>query len=284
MEECSTAWFSLLSSARPTRGICHGDAIVKSGHFPGITYPRIPGHEVVGTIERIGESVDGWKPGQRVGVGWHGGHCSSGEHPTVTGITVDGGYAEYMTACADRTTFGALQNSGARAGDLVAVLGVGGLGHLGIQYAQRMGFRTVAISRGENKRSLAMKLGAETYIDAAEGDVAQRLMSLGGAKVVLCTAPSGRAISEIVGGLGRGGQAVVVSAAADPITIPPGLLLGGGRSIKGSVEGDVEEALRFSLMSGVKPMVETFPLEQSLRPDRNSHRVHINRPFPCAPV
>lgn len=276
-------------------GICHGDAVVKTGHYPGISYPRIPGHEVMGTVEKLGRGVEGWKVGQRVGVGWHGGHCNTCaacrrgqffacENPLTTGISTDGGYAEYMTArgealiripdalssvedapllCAGRTTFGALQNSGARAGELVAVLGLGGLGHLAVQYAVKMGFRVVAISHGKEKEELARTLGAHAYIDASLGDAARRLSELGGARVILCTAPSGKAISEVFGGLGRNGQAIVVSAAGDPIMIPPFLLLGGGRSIKGSVEGSVEEAINFSLMAGVRPMVEVFPLEQA---------------------
>jgi len=276
-------------------GICHGDAVVTAGHYPGIGYPRIPGHEVVGTVEKLGGRLDGWKVGQRVGVGWHGGHCFTCtacrrgqflacENSVTTGISTDGGYAEYMTAraealvhlpgtlpsvevapllCAGRTTFGALQGSGARAGELVAVLGLGGLGHLAIQYAAKLGFRTVAVSRGKEKEELAVRLGAHTYVDADEGDPAHRLSELGGARVILCTAPSGKAISKVLGGLGRNGQAIVVAAAGDPIMVPPSLLLAGGRSIKGSVEGSIEEAINFSLMAGVSPMVEVFPLEQA---------------------
>ncbi len=276
-------------------GICHGDAVVTGGHFPGIRYPRVPGHEVVGTIEKTGRGVTGWKPGQRVGVGWHGGHCFTCaacrrgqflacENALTTGITVDGGYAEHMVAraealvhipdampsvegapllCAGRTTFGALQASGARAGDFVAVLGLGGLGHLAVQYAAKMGFRTVAVSRGRDKEALARKLGAHDYVDAAESDVARRLAEKGGARVILCTAPSGKAISGALGGLGPGGQAIVVSAAGDPIVIPPSLLLGGGRSIRGSVEGSIDDAIRFAMMAGVTPMVEVFALEQA---------------------
>lgn len=275
-------------------GICHGDAAVLGGHFPGIEYPRIPGHEVVGTIDVLGSGVEGWEPGQRVGVGWHGGHCftctacrsgrfNACENALVTGISVDGGYAELMVArsealvhlpetmskiddapliCAGRTTFGALQNSGARAGDTVAVLGLGGLGHLAVQYAAKMGFRTVVISRGPDKRRLATELGAEVYIDAGDGETARRLAELGGARVILCTAPSGKAISEVLPGLAPGGQAIVVSSSADPVSIPTGLLL-SGRSVKGSVEGSIEEAIRFSLMTGVHPRVEVFPLSDA---------------------
>lgn len=275
-------------------GICHGDAAVLGGHFPGIEYPRIPGHEVVGTIDVVASDVAGWEAGQRVGVGWHGGHCfvcaacrsgrfNACENGIITGISVDGGYAEFMVArvealvrlpegmsevedapliCAGRTTFGALQNSGARAGDTVAVLGLGGLGHLAVQYARKMGYRTVAISRGPEKRGLAEALGAEVYIDSAEGETAHRLNELGGARVILCTAPSGKAISEAFDGLAPNGQAVVVSSAADPITIPTGQLL-RGRSVKGSVEGSIDDAIRFSLASGVHPMVEVFPLSDT---------------------
>lgn len=276
-------------------GICHGDAVVSAGHYPGITYPRIPGHEVVGVIAELGRGVTGWKAGQRVGVGWHGGHCFtcascrsgrffSCERSLTTGISIDGGYAEYMAArqealvpipeafssiedapllCAGRTTFGALAASAARPGEVVAVLGLGGLGHLAVQYAVKMGFRTVAISRGTEKAELARTLGAHAFIDSAEENVAERLKGFGGARVALCTAPNGKAISEVVGGLAPGGQAIVVAAAGDSIVIPPGLLLAGGRSIKGSVEGNIEEAIAFSLLAGVKPLVEPFPLEQA---------------------
>lgn len=276
-------------------GICHGDAVVKQGHFPGIVYPRVPGHEVVGTIDGIGSGVEGFKSTERVGVGWHGGHCftceacrkgrfAACEHAVITGITSDGGYAEYMIAreealvrlpaafdsvedapliCAGRTTFGALQGSGARAGDLVAVLGLGGLGHLAVQYASKMGFRTVAISRGKDKEKLARELGAQVYLDAGTGSAARELQALGGARVILCTAPSGKAITDILAGLGASGQAIVVSAPSDPIVIPPFLLLGGGRSVKGSVEGGISEAIDFGLMAGVRPKVEVFPLEQA---------------------
>jgi propanol-preferring alcohol dehydrogenase len=234
-------------------GICHGDAVVKAGHFRGVSYPRIPGHEVIGILEKLGREVEGWKEGQRVGVGWPGGHCGTCaacrrgqffacENSVTTGISTDGGYTEYMTArrealiripdelssvedapllCAGRTTFGALRNSGARAGDLVAVLGLGGLGHLAVQYAAKMGFRTIAVSRGKEKEELARKLGAHVYIDASAGDAARRLSELGGARVILCTAPSGKAISEVLGGLCPNGQTIIVVAVGDPIIIPP---------------------------------------------------------------
>lgn len=275
-------------------GICHGDALVKEGgHFPGLKYPRIPGHEVIGRIEKCGSGADEWRPGQRVGVGWHGGHCfkcsacrrgdfGSCEQSLTTGISVDGGYAEYMIAradalvsladdlsavdgapllCAGRTTFGALKESGARAGDLVAILGIGGLGHLAIQYAVKMGFKTVALSRGRDKEELARRLGAHVYIDTAKGDVAKELQKLGGARVILCTAPNSQAISDVIGGLGRNGQVIIVAAPREPLQIPPFQIL-RGNSIKGSVGGNIEEAVEFSQLFGVETMVEVFPLEQ----------------------
>ncbi len=277
-------------------GICHGDAIVKEGHhFPGLQYPRIPGHEVIGTVVALGSEAEPWRPGQRVGVGWHGGHCftckacRSGdfgacEHSLVTGISSDGGYAEYMVArseavisipaeldslaaapllCAGRTTFGALKNSNARAGDLVAVQGLGGLGHLAVQYAVKMGFETAVISRGRAKEALARGFGAHHYFDTAAGDVAKELQRLGGARVILCTAPNARAISELLGGLGRNGQAVIVASAQEMLQIPSGLLIGGGRSVIGSAGGGAEEAIHFSVLCQVIPMVEEFPLEQA---------------------
>ena len=275
-------------------GICHGDAVVRDGHFPGITYPRTPGHEVVGTIERLGSQVAGWKVGERVGVGWHGGHCFqcsacrrgdfwACENSLTTGLSTDGGYAEHMTAraevlvaipkelgsvdaapiiCAGRTTFGALKSCGARGGDLVAIHGFGGLGHLAVQYAAKLGYRTVVLSRGKDKESLARKLGAQDYIDTTAADPARELQSRGGAHTLLCTAPSGKAISDLLGGLSRGGQALVITAPGDPIQVPAHILLGGGRGIRGWVGGRVDEALEFSTFAGVMPMVEVFPLEK----------------------
>ncbi len=276
-------------------GICHGDAIVKEGHFPGVEYPRIPGHEVAGTIDKTGSGVNNWKIGQRVGVGWHGGHCLqcsacrkgdfwACENSLTTGITIDGGYAEYMSAradvlvpipeelastdaapilCAGRTTFGALQNSGARGGDLVAIHGLGGLGHLAVQYAVKMGFKTVVLSRGKEKEELAYKLGAHYYIDTVSSDTVGELKILGGAKVILCTAPNGKAISELLPGLGRNGQAIIVTGARDMMQFPTSLLLGGGRSVSGSVGGNIEDAIRFSMLFKIIPMVEVFPLEEA---------------------
>ncbi|MGO8695419.1 MAG: alcohol dehydrogenase catalytic domain-containing protein [Rectinemataceae bacterium] len=276
-------------------GVCHGDAIVKEGHFPGLQYPRIPGHEVIGTIAALGSAVGGFRVGERVGVGWHGGHCHTCsscrrgdfwgcENSLTTGISIDGGYAEYMAArsevliripdelesvagapllCAGRTTYGALRNSKAQAGDLVAVQGLGGLGHLALQYAVKMGFRTFVVSRGREKEALAFRLGAHGYIDAEAGDPVKELKRLGGAKVILCTAPDAKAVSEIVGGLARGGQAVIVAAAGGMLQIPASLLIGGGRSIVGSGAGDIEDAINFSMLAKIVPMVETFPLERA---------------------
>ena len=276
-------------------GICHGDAVAKEGHMPGVKYPIIPGHEVVGIIDKIGSQVEQWEVGQRVGVGWHGGHCfkckacRSGnfgacEKSLTTGIHLDGGYAEYMIArpevivsipkelesvdaapllCAGRTTFGALKDSGARAGDLVAIHGLGGLGHLAVQYAVKMGFQTVVLSRGKEKEQLAFKLGAHVYIDTENSDGAKELMKLGGARVILCTAPNSKAISALIPGLGPNGQAIIVTGAGDLIQFPAGMMLGGQRSIKGYVSGNIEETIRFSMLTKVAPMIEVFPLEQA---------------------
>jgi D-arabinose 1-dehydrogenase-like Zn-dependent alcohol dehydrogenase len=275
-------------------GICHGDAIVKEGHFPWIQYPRIPGHEVIGTVSETGARAGNWKKGQRVGVGWYGGYCLectacfSGnfeecENTLTTGISTDGGYAEYMTAhsealvaipqdldsvegapliCAGRTTFGALRGSIARAGDLVAIQGLGGLGHIAVQFANRMGFKTVAVSRGKDKEALAYRLGARIYIDSTASDAAAELKKMGGARVILGTAPSGKSISGIFGGLARGGQLIIVAAPRDTIQIHPGMLFGGG-TLGGSVGGSIEEALNFSVLTKVTPMVEVFPLEKA---------------------
>jgi D-arabinose 1-dehydrogenase-like Zn-dependent alcohol dehydrogenase len=276
-------------------GVCHGDAITKEGHFPGIKYPIIPGHEVVGIVDKAGPMVTHWKAGQRIGVGWHGGHCNqcnscrkgdfgACEKSLTTGLHMDGGYAEYMIAhpeamvnipdeltavdaapilCAGRTTFGALQHSGAKGGDLVAIHGLGGLGHMAVQYAVKLGFKTVVLSRGKEKKKLAYKLGAHIYIDTDTGDTAKQLLKLGGARVILCTAPSGKAISELIPGLGRNGQAIIITGAMDMMQIPPVLFLGGERSIRGFVSGNIDDAIRFSILTKVIPMVEVFPLEQA---------------------
>ena len=277
-------------------GVCHSDAFVKEGTYPGISYPRVPGHEVAGLIDAVGPGVTGWAPGQRVGVGWHGGQCGvcdpcrRGElfacvTGQVSGISFDGGYAEYMLApisavarmpaglppvdaaplmCAGITTFNALRNSGARPGDVVAVLGLGGLGHLGVQYAAKMGFRVVGIARGKDKEAFARQLGASAYIDSQAQDPAAELQKLGGARAILATATSGEAMSAVQGGLGINGTLLVVGAAPS-IQASPLLLIGGRRSIKGWSSGtsiDSEDTLAFSARTGVKSMNEIFPLDR----------------------
>ena len=280
-------------------GICHGDAVVKEGRFPGISYPRVPGHEVVGIIDKLGSKVSGWQTGQRVGVGWYGGPClkceackrgdlANCESFLTTGIHIDGGYAEYMTApmqglaaipeqlnsveaapllCAGRTTFTALRNSGAQAGDLVAVHGLGGLGHLAVQFSRKFGYRTVAISRGKEKEALAYQLGASYYIDADSTDAAAELKKLGGARLVLATAPNSKAICALINGLSPDGQVLIVAWQNEPMQISPWQLLGGRRSVKGwtarPARNSSEDTLQFSVMAGVLPMVEVFPLEQA---------------------
>ncbi len=279
-------------------GICHSDMLVKEGLWPGLQFPRVPGHEIAGTIDAIGTKVVNWKPGQRVGVGWHGGHCFHCEpcrrgdfilckNAKVTGISHDGGYAEYMISpaeavaaipedlpaaeaapllCAGITVFNALRHAGVTAGHLVAVQGIGGLGHLAVQYAQRMGFATVAIARGKDKELLARKLGAHYYIDSAAGNPAEALQKLGGAKLILATAPEAKAISGLVGGLSSNGKLLVVAAALEPLTISALDLISARRSIQGWPSGtamDSEDTLRFSDACGVRPMIETFPLEKA---------------------
>jgi D-arabinose 1-dehydrogenase-like Zn-dependent alcohol dehydrogenase len=278
-------------------GICHSDAVVKEGYWPGIQYPRVPGHEIAGRIDAVGADVTNWKPGQRVGVGWHGGHdftcdaCRSGDfvnckNEKITAITFDGGYAEYMIApaeavaaipeeipaaeaapllCAGITVFNALRNSGARAGDLVAVQGIGGLGHLGIQYARQMGFRTFAIGRGKDKEELARKLGAAHYVDTAAGDPVAELQKFGGAHVILATAPDSKSMSTLVNGLSARGKLLVVGAGSDPISVTPIQLIVGSKTVQGWASGtakDSEETMQFSALSGVRPMIEKFPLEK----------------------
>jgi D-arabinose 1-dehydrogenase-like Zn-dependent alcohol dehydrogenase len=279
-------------------GICHSDSLAKEGHWPGVTYPRVPGHEVAGSIDALGSQVQGWERGQRVGVGWYGGHCGycescrRGDFVTcrrglVTGIAFDGGYAEYMLApaqalalvpqeissveaapllCAGITTYNSLRHSGARAGDLVAILGLGGLGHLGVQFAARMGFKTVAIARGRDKEALARQLGARHYIDSQAQSPAEELARLGGAKVVLATVTNGKAMSATLGGLGIDGKLVILGAAIDPLAVNGLQLLGGRRSIAGWPSGtaiDSEDTLLFSALSGVRSMNEVFPLERA---------------------
>jgi D-arabinose 1-dehydrogenase-like Zn-dependent alcohol dehydrogenase len=279
-------------------GICHSDAIVKDGHWPGLQYPRIPGHEIAGRIDAVGEFVTPWKAGQRVGVGWHGGHCficdpcRRGDfvlckNEKITALTHDGGYSEYMISpaeavaampddlpadeaapllCAGITVFNALRNSGARAGDLVAVQGIGGLGHLGIQYARQMGFRTIAVGRGADKQPLARKLGAFQYIDSATENPSEALQKLGGAHVILATAPDSKSMSTLVDGLGPNGKMMVVGAGLDPLTVTPIQLILQNRGIQGWASGssiDWEDALNFSVLNGVRPMIERYPLEKA---------------------
>jgi len=279
-------------------GICHSDFLTVAGAVPGIQYPRVPGHEVVGTITAIGHQVPDWKVGMRVGVGWHGGHCSHcdrcrrGDFITcvngqIPGISYDGGYAEYMIApfealaavpealssmdaaplmCAGITTFNALRHSGAGPGELVAVHGLGGLGHLGVQYAAKMGYRTVAIARGAEKAALAKKLGAERYIDSQVSDVAAELTALGGARVVLATVTDAKSMAATIGGLGIDGQLIVLGASADPIEVSPLMLIMQRRSIAGWPSGtsaDSEDTLKFSVSEDVRPMIETYPLERA---------------------
>ena len=279
-------------------GICHSDSFTKEGTFPGVTYPRVPGHEVAGVIDALGSGVAGWQKGDRVAVGWHGGHCGHCDScrrgdfvtcqvaPQVPGIAYDGGYAEFMVApagalvlipdelsaveagplmCAGITTFNALRHSGAGPGEMVAVLGIGGLGHLGVQFAARMGFRTVAIARGTDKEALARKLGASHYIDSQAQDPAAELMKLGGARVILATVTSGPAMTAVLGGLGINGQLLVVGAAGEPIEVPPLLLIGGRRSVAGWPSGssiDSQDTLRFSVLTGVRSMNEVYPLSK----------------------
>ena len=276
-------------------GVCHSDSLVKEGLWPGVEYPRVPGHEVIGTIDALGSGVERWKMGQRVGIGWHGGNCGycdrcrRGEFFAcevallTTGISFDGGYAEYMTApaialaampkelsavasaplmCAGVTTFNALRNSGARAGDVVALLGIGGLGHLGVQYAARMGFRTIAIARGKDKEPLARELGAARYIDSTAQDPAAELQKLGGDKVVIATVTNAAAMAAAMGGLAPNGVFMVIGAAG-PISVDPLLLISGKRSVRGWYSGtsiDSQDTLRFSALAGVKSMNEIFPL------------------------
>ena len=278
-------------------GICHSDSLVKEGHWPGLQYPRVPGHEVAGVVDAVGAGVPQWKPGQRVGVGWHGGHCGhcdacrSGDFfgcqaaLQITGISFDGGYADYLVApaialalmpdglspveaaplmCAGITTYNALRNSHARPGDVVAVLGLGGLGHLGVQYAVKMGFKTVGIARGRDKEPLARKLGAHHYIDSQAQDPAAELLKLGGAKVILATVTNGDAMSAAQGGLGVNGTLVVIGAAPS-MQVSPLLLIGGRRSVKGWYSGtaiDSQDTLAFSVLTGVRSMNEVYPLER----------------------
>src|SRR5580704_914851 len=279
-------------------GVCHSDVFTKEGQWPGIQYPRVPGHEVVGLIDELGAGVSEWKQGQRVGVGWHGGHdgtcraCQRGDFRNcqnlkVPGISYDGGYEQYMVApvealvampeslgaaeaapllCAGITTYNALRHSGAMPGDLVAVQGIGGLGHLGIQFANKFGYRVAAIGRGSENVALAKKLGASVYLDSKSTNAVEALQKLGGAQVILATAPSSKAMSEIFDGLGPNGKLMVIGVAFDPIGVTPVQLVSGSRSIQGWASGtsaDEEDTLRFAELSGVRPMIETYPLEKA---------------------
>jgi len=279
-------------------GICHSDALVKEGYWPGIQYPRVPGHEIAGRIDAVGADVTNWKPGQRVGVGWHGGHdftcnpCRRGDfincqNEKITALSFDGGYQEYMVApaeavaaipddlaaadaapllCAGITVYNSLRHSGASAGDLVAVQGIGGLGHLGIQYARQMGFRTFAIGRGIDKEALARKLGAAHYIDSGAGDPAKELQKFGGAKVILATAPDSKSISSVIDGLTPNGRLLVVGASGESLSVTPIQLIRGRSALQGWASGiapDSEDTMQFSALSGVRPMIEKYPLEKA---------------------
>jgi D-arabinose 1-dehydrogenase-like Zn-dependent alcohol dehydrogenase len=279
-------------------GICHSDSFTKMGAIPGIKFPRVPGHEVVGLLDAVGSDVPEWKVGARVGVGWHGGHCGHcvscrrGDFITCTtgqipGISYDGGYADYMIApfeavaavpdelssaeaapllCAGITTFNALRHSGAGPGDLVAVLGIGGLGHLGVQYAAKMGCHTVAVARGTDKEPLARQLGAQYYIDSTTQNVAAELTKLGGARVILATLTDAKSMSDAVGGLGVDGKLMVIGASMQPIEVPPLALISARRSIAGWPSGtasDSEDTMDFSVLSAIRPLIETYPLERA---------------------
>lgn len=279
-------------------GVCHSDSIAKEGLFPSTPYPIVPGHEIAGVVDAVGEDVIGWSVGARVGVGWFGGHCGRCEpcrrgdlidcrNLRIPGVNYDGGYAEAMVApadalvlipdelsavdaapllCAGVTTFNALRESGARPGDLVAILGIGGLGHLGVQFAAKMGFRTVAIARGAEKEALARRLGAHVYLDSQTQDVAAELTRLGGAKTILATVTSGKAMSAVIPGLAVRGKLVVVGVGMDPIEVSTLDLIGASRSIVGHASGasiDSQDTLAFSALSGVRPTIETMPLERA---------------------
>jgi D-arabinose 1-dehydrogenase-like Zn-dependent alcohol dehydrogenase len=279
-------------------GVCHSDVLTKEGLWPGIQYPRVPGHEVAGIVDEVGAGVSAWKRGQRVGVGWHGGQdntcreCRRGDFRNcqnlqVCGISYDGGYQQYMVApvealvsipdslrdvdaapllCAGITTYNALRHSGALPGDLVAVQGIGGLGHLGIQFANKFGYKVAGIGRGSGNASLAKKLGANVYIDSQATNAAEALQKLGGARVILATAPNSKAMSELINGLGPNGSLMVIGATFDPIEVTPIQLISGSKTIQGWAAGtpaDSEDTLRFAELTGVRPMIETYPLEKA---------------------
>jgi D-arabinose 1-dehydrogenase-like Zn-dependent alcohol dehydrogenase len=278
-------------------GVCHSDVLTKEGLWPGIQYPRVPGHEVAGIVDEVGAAVSAWKKGQRVGVGWHGGQdntcreCRRGDFRNcqnlqVCGISYDGGYQQYMVApvealvsipdslrdvdaapllCAGITTYNALRHSGALPGDLVAVQGIGGLGHLGIQFANKFGYKVAGIGRGPENASLAKKLGANVYIDSQATNASEALQKLGGARVILATAPNSKAMSELINGLGPNGELMVIGATFDPIEVTPIQLISGSKTIQGWAAGtpaDSEDTLRFAELTGVRPMIETYPLEK----------------------
>ncbi|PYQ01424.1 MAG: alcohol dehydrogenase [Acidobacteria bacterium] len=280
-------------------GVCHSDSLTKEGIWPGLQYPRVPGHEVAGIVDAVGAGVAGWNVGDRVGVGWHGGHCGHCDAcrhgdflvcqvaALVPGISYDGGHADYMIApavalaripeglsaadaaplmCAGVTTFNALRHAGARPGDLVAVLGIGGLGHLGVQFAAKAGYRTVAIARGKDKEPLARRLGAHHYVDSQSQDPAEELTRLGGARVILATVTSGKAMTATIGGLAVDGKLVVLGAAHEPLEVTALALIGGRRSIAGWPSGrsiDSQDTMAFSVLTGVRSMNELFPLDRA---------------------
>lgn len=280
-------------------GVCHSDSFTVEGGFPGVQYPRVPGHEIAGAIDALGAGVAGWTRGQRVGIGWHGGHCGHCDScrrgdfvtcqvaPQIPGITYDGGYADYVVApaealarvpdgltatevgplmCAGITTYNSLRHSGARPGDLVAILGIGGLGHLGVQFAAKMGFDTVAIARGADKAPLAKELGARVYIDSQAGDPAAALTKLGGARVILATVTDGAAMAAVIGGLGPGGTLIVVGAPADPLPVPALALILDRRSVAGWPSGrsiDSEDTMKFAEQTGVRSKNELYPLDRA---------------------
>jgi len=279
-------------------GVCHSDALVVEGSWPGIPYPRVPGHEVAGIVDELGAGVTEWRKSQRVGVGWHGGHdgtcpeCRRGDfrncqNVKIPGISYDGGYQQYMVApaealasipdtlsdveaapllCAGITTYNALRHAGALPGDLVAVQGIGGLGHLGIQFANKFGYKVVAVGRGSQNETLAKRLGADVYIDSKAKNAAEELQKLGGAKVIMATAPNSKAMSELIGGLGPNGKLLVIGAAFDPIEVTPIQLIMGSKTVQGWAAGtpaDSEDTLHFAELRGVRAMIETYPLEKA---------------------
>ena len=280
-------------------GVCHSDEYVKEGPRPGITYPRVPGHEIAGVVDTVGDGVKGWRAGDRAGVGWHGGHCGycnsclRGDFVTcskgrqITGLTCDGGYAEYLMIssaalaripdglpatdaapllCAGVTTFNSLRNSGARSGDLVAILGLGGLGHLGVQFASKMGFETVGIARGRDKEHFAKKLGAHHYIDSDAQNAAAELEKLGGARVILSTVTSGKAVNAVLSGMGVNGRLILVGNPDQPLEVPARLLIAGRRSVSGWPSGspiDSQDTLAFCALHGIRPLTELYPLERA---------------------